>query len=111
MRPLLLSFFLLGPAAAAAECGSIVQSVCVMAVEDLSAPKVLKVNPGVTPWQVGDRFPVEGRSLILDPARYGLEPSDGSWRYYAQAGIVYRVETGTGRVLKVIRSSRTAHLR
>ena len=111
MRPFLLSIFLLSPAAAAADCSSLVQSVCVKAVDDLSAPKVLKVKPGVTPWQVGDRIPVEGRSLLLDPERYGLEPSDGNWRYHALAGVVYRVETGTGLVLQVIRSGRTAHLR
>lgn len=113
MRPLLLSLLLLGPAtAAAADCGSIVPSVCVMAVEDLSsAPKMLKVKPGVTPFLVGDRFPVESRSLLMDPARYGLDPSDGSWRYYAMAGVVYRIENGTGLVLEVIRSRGTAYLR
>ena len=113
MRPLLLSLLLLVPIgpAQAGPCGSIVPSVCERPVEDAPARKILRVKPSVTPFGIGDRFPVETRSLLMDPARYQLAPSDGSWRYYAMAGVVYRVETASGLVLEVIRNRRTAHLR
>ncbi|MFP5480120.1 MAG: hypothetical protein ACLGIE_10605 [Alphaproteobacteria bacterium] len=114
MRPLILSLILTLPAlpGLAADCGSIVPSVCAMPLDD-PAPvrKVLKVKPTVTPYGVGDRFPVETRSLLMDPARYALRPSDGTWRYYAMGGVVYRVETASARVLEVIRNRHTAHLR
>ena len=113
MRPLILSLLLVTPLSAlASECGSIVPSVCVMPLEEATpARKVLKVKPTVTPYVVGDRFPVETRSLLMDPARYGLAPSDGSWRYYALRGAVYRVDIGSGLVLEVIRNHRTSHMR
>lgn len=113
MRPLILSLLLLAPMPVqAAECGSIVPSVCARPVDDPTpVRKVLKVKPAVTPYQVGDRFPVENHSLVMDPVRYGLKPSDGTWRYYALSGVVYRVQTQSGEVLEVIRSRRTAHLR
>ena len=113
MRPLILSLLLLSPLpGVAAECGSIVASVCERPLEDpLPARKVLKVKPTVTPYLVGDRFPVEDHSFVMDPARYGLAPSDGTWRYYALSGVVYRVRNGSGEVLEVIRSRRTSHLR
>ncbi len=114
MRPLILSLMLCGTGlpAVAAECGSIVPSVCVLTL-GARAPtrKVLTVQPVATPFIVGDRFPVEGHSLLMDPTRYGLQPSDGTWRYYALRGVVYRVETGSDIVLEAIRSRRTAHLR
>lgn len=112
MRALILSLLLPALPAMAAECGSIVPSVCEMALKD-PAPgrKVLRVKPTVTPYVVGDRFPYEDRSFLMDPVRYGLAPSDGTWRYYAQSGVVYRVENGSGRVLEVIRDHRTSHLR
>lgn len=109
----LLAFGLVLPAPArASDCASLVASVCAMPLEG-PAPtrKVLKVKPTVTPYVTGDRFPYETRSLLMDPARYGLAPSDGTWRYYAMAGVVYRVQNGTGLVLEVIRSRHTAHLR
>lgn len=113
MRPLILSLLLLFPVgpALAGQCGSIVPSVCERPIDDAPARKILRVKPTVTPFIVGDRFPVETRSLLMDPARYDLAPSDGSWRYYAMAGVVYRVETASGLVLEVIRTRRTSHLR
>ena len=114
MRPLILSLLLLFPAlpAASAECGSIVPSVCAMPIDGpATVRKVLKVKPTVTPYLVGDRFPVEDHSFVMDPLRYGLAPSDGTWRYYALSGVVYRVRNGSGEVLEVIRNRRTSHLR
>jgi hypothetical protein len=114
MRPLLYFVLavVLGLPAQVGACGSIVPSVCTDAPAD-PAPvrKVLTVKPTVTPFQIGDRFPVESQSFLMDPRRYDLKPSDGSWRYYAMNGIVYRVANGSGLVLEVIRTSRTAHLR
>ena len=94
------------------ECGSLVRSVCAE-TSDQPNPgrKVIKVKPSATPYMVGDTFPVGTRSLLMDPARYGLNPSDGSWRYYAMGGVVYRVERVSGLVLELIRTPRTAHLR
>lgn len=94
------------------DCGSIVPSVCENRVTETAAgAKVLTVTKTATTYLVGDRFPYESRSLLMDPTRYSLRPSDGTWRYYAMEGVVYRVETGTGLVLEVIRNRRTAHLR
>jgi hypothetical protein len=70
MRVLILSLLLLSPAPPAwtAECGSIVPSVCEMSLEEAApARKVLRVMPTVTPYVVGDRFPVEERSFLMDP--------------------------------------------
>ena len=114
MRPFILSLLLLTPAlpSEAGQCGSIIASVCALPLEEAApARKILKVAPTVTPYRTGDRFPVETRSLLLDPARYGLAPSDGAWHYYAMAGVVYRVDRVSSRVLDVIRSRKTAHLR
>lgn len=114
MRTLLLPFLIVTTAlpAYSGECGSLVRSVCAETV-DLSTPgrKVIKLKPSVTPYKVGDTFPVGTRSLLMDPARYDLKPSDGSWRYYAMGGVVYRVESVSGLVLELIRTPRTAHLR
>jgi hypothetical protein len=94
------------------ECASLVTSVCAETVDQPTpGRKVIKLKPSETPYKVGDTFPVGTRSLLMDPARYDLEPSDGTWRYYAMGGIVYRVENVSGRVLKLIRTPRTAHLR
>ena len=95
------------------ECASLVRSVCAETADLPSSPgrKVIKVKPSATPYKVGDTFPVGTRSLLMDPARYGLKPSDGSWRYYAMGGVVYRVESVSGLVLELIRTPRTSHLR
>lgn len=89
------------------ECGSLVRLVCAEA-SDQPTPgrKVIKVKPSATPYIVGDTFPVETRSILMDPARYDLKPSDGSWRYYAMGGVVYRVESVSGLVLELIRARR-----
>lgn len=118
MRKYLLPLLTLGLAlpavapATASDCSSLVSSVC----DDRSGAteagaKVLTVKTTVTAFVVGDRFPYESRSLLMDPTRYSLKPSDGTWRYYAMDGVVYRVQNDTGVVLEVIRSRRTAHLR
>ena len=88
------------------------RSVCAEASDQATAGrKVIKLKSSVAPYKVGDTFPVGTRSLLMDPARYGLKPSDGSWRYYAMGGVVYRVESVSGLVLELIRTARTSHLR
>ena len=112
MRPLLLLLLPGIAPAEASDCGSIVPSVCAKPLEETSpSRKVLKVKPTVTPYVLGDRFPVEERFFLMNPTRYGLRLSDGTWRYYAISGVVYRVENSTGLVLEVIRDRRTSHLR
>jgi hypothetical protein len=113
MRALILSVFLICPSlpAVSGQCGSIVPSVCTLPAEEAPTRKVLRVKPTVTPFVVGDRFPTETRSLLMDPTRYDLAPSDGSWRYYAMSGVVYRVDAASSLVLEVIRDHRTSNLR
>lgn len=106
-----LTFPALAPAKAS-DCGSIVASAC----DDGSSrantsAKVLTVKSSAAAYTIGDRFPYETRSLLMDPTRYSLKPSDGTWRYYAMEGVVYRVQNETGVVLEVIRNRHTAHLR
>jgi hypothetical protein len=115
MRRLLLTLGLAlippGPVLAD-DCSSIVASVCDDQVSDVATgAKVLSVKTTLTTYVVGDRYPFETRSLLMNPARYDLQPSDGTWRYYAMEGVVYRVQNDTGVVLEVIRNHRTAHLR
>jgi hypothetical protein len=110
----ILSLLLIGWSlpAHAGKCASLVASVCDTSAETQpTGHKMITVKPTVMPYRVGDRFPVETHSLLMDPARYQLVPSDGSWRYYAFGGVVYRVETTSAVVLEVIRNRHTAHLR
>ena len=75
MRPLFLPLLCLGLAipVTASACGSLVTSVCVQEIEQVPARKVLRVKPSVTAFVVGDRFPFESRSFVMDPARYNLD--------------------------------------
>lgn len=115
MRRLLLSLGLvltvLHPALAD-DCSSIVASVCDDRVSaGVTGAKMLSVKTTVTTYVVGDRYPFETQSLLMNPVRYSLKPSDGTWRYYAMEGVVYRVQNDNGVVLEVIRNRHTAHLR
>ena len=108
---------LLGPLRAET-CTSLVKSMCsdTKAGTDSAAPeqtgrRVLKVEVRPPAFVIGDRFPVEEHSLLMNPTRYGLEGSDGTWRYYAMDGVVYKVDTTTAQVIEVIRDSRTWGLR
>lgn len=94
----------------AQDCGSIVASVCADSPTE-QQHKLLRVEPDAQDYAIGERFPIESRSLLMDPSRYNLKPSDGNWRYYAVNGVVYRVAKTTGEVLEVIRSRQVAHLR
>ncbi len=97
-------------------CTSLVKSMCPGTSAETAAPaptgrRVLKVEVRPPAFAIGDRFPVEERSLLMNPTRYGLEGSDGTWRYYAMDGVVYKVDTTSAQVIEVIRDSRTWGLR
>jgi hypothetical protein len=47
----------------------------------------------------------------MNLTRYGLEGSDGTWRYYALDGVVNRVDNATDKIIEVIRDHRTWGLR
>ena len=96
----------------AGECSSILPSTCVQLLD--AAPtrsKTLTEKFSELDYVPGIRFPVEERSVLIDPQRYGLKPSDGTFRYYPMNGTVYRVENDSWLILEVIRNRQTAHLR
>lgn len=115
MVTLLLAFSALP--AAAKDCSSLVASACATPSDPATATtspatrKVLKVEVRPPAFAVGDRFPVEDHSLLMNPTRYGLEGSDGTWRYYALDGTVYKVDTSSAEIIEVIRDHRTWGLR
>jgi hypothetical protein len=92
---------------AAAGCSSLVASMCDGASTSggTHKPERVIVAPRAPAFATGDRFPVEGQSMLMNPDRYGLPPVDGSWRYYAFDGYVYRVNAQTAEVLEVISNS------
>ncbi|MDS9466338.1 hypothetical protein RGQ15_01960 [Paracoccus sp. MBLB3053] len=51
--------------------------------------------------RVGDILRVGDYYVIRDPRRYDLESRDG-WRYYRDDNRVYRVDSGTKKVLAVL---------
>jgi hypothetical protein len=99
--------------AAAGECSSLIQSVCgAEPPADTAQPRrVLKVATRPPEFAKGDHFPVEDRSILMNPTRYRLPKVYGDWRYYAKDGVVYRVEVATATVLEVINDNRTWSLR
>ncbi|MGL4236223.1 hypothetical protein [Tabrizicola sp.] len=108
----------LGSPALAEDCASLVKSMCGDAAGqegsgtvDNTGRRVLTVEVKPPAYAIGDRFPVEERSLLMNPKRYGLPGTDGTWRYYAMDGVVYRVDNTSAKVIEVIRDSRTWRLR
>jgi hypothetical protein len=100
-------------AAVAGDCASLIQSVCgADAPGNTAQPRrVLKVATRPPEFAKGDHFPVEDRSVLMNPTRYRLPKVDSNWRYYAKDGVVYRVEVATATVLEVINDNRTWSLR
>lgn len=100
--------------AAADSCASLVKSVCPGSGTEVAPDagrRVLTVEVQPPDFAVGDLFPVDKHSLLMNPTRYGLPGSDGTWRYYALDGTVYRVDTATAEIIEVIRDQRTWGLR
>ncbi len=111
---LMMSVLIVGQSlpASADECMTLVASACPQGADSPPAEvRFLRVESTVTAVAVGDRFPVEARSLLMDPKRYGLPGVDGQWRYYAMNGVVYRVANETALVLDTISDRRTQNLR
>ncbi len=115
MRGMLLAatvFSSLSGQALSKDCSSLVASMCDgTVVDDSRLRRTLKVDVKPPAYAVGDRFPVEERSLLLNPTRYKLPKVDGAWRYYAMEGVVYRVDNASAMVLDVINDNRTWRLR
>ncbi|WP_143081697.1 hypothetical protein [Thioclava dalianensis] len=53
-------------------------------------------------FKVGDVFPVYKHSMLMNLRRYDLPAVTGKWRYYVVAGMIYRVDAETKKVLEVI---------
>lgn len=101
----------LGSPVQAGECASLVKSACQATTETGAVRRVLKVDVPPPAFAKGDRFPVEHRSLLMNPTRHRLPKVDGAWRYYAMDGVVYKVDNATATVIAVIRDRRTWNLR
>jgi hypothetical protein len=93
----------MAPAAVRADCASLVASMC---DDDTAATgpqsRVIRLPPRAPAFAVGDVFPVQDHSLLMDPERYDLPPVDGPWRYYQVDFEVFRVDNATQRVLEVV---------
>jgi hypothetical protein len=104
LRAVILALAINGPLPAVAGCASLVASMCPAGdqAETLTARFIrMPVKPPA--FAVGDPFPVAAHSILMNPARYGLPPVDGAWRYYRVAPDVFRVDTATGRVIEVVK--------
>lgn len=103
LRVLLISLALSAPLPAIAACTSLIASMCPPGdqVATMTA-RFVRMPVRLPAFAVGDAFPVADYSLLMNPARYGLPPVDGAWRYYRVAPDVFRVDTATGRVLEVV---------
>jgi hypothetical protein len=97
--------------ALAGQCTSLVTSVCAGASDPAAVRQSLKVDVQPPAFARGDRFPVEERSLLMNPTRYRLPRVDGNWRYYAMEGVVYKVDNASRTVIEVIHDDRTWNLR
>jgi len=72
-------------------------------------PGLAKKNPPCIPpghakgygERVGDILRVGDYTIIRDPGRYDLEPRRG-WNYYRDDDRIYRVDSGTRKVLSVL---------
>jgi hypothetical protein len=103
---------LLAPLPASAACASLVASMC-PAGEQAQTMTARFIRMPVKPpaFTVGDVFPVTDHSILMNPARYGLPPVNGAWRYYRVAPDVFRVDAETGRVLEVVKDGNRRLLR
>jgi hypothetical protein len=112
LRAAALALLLTAPLPAAAGCASLVASMC-PAGEQAQTMTARFIRMPVKPpaFAVGDAFPVAEHNILMNPARYGLPPVDGAWRYYRVAPDVFRVDTATGRVIEVVKDGNRRLLR
>jgi hypothetical protein len=103
LRALMMIALLAAPLPAAAECASLVKSMCKDDGDDATLQsRFIRLPPRPPAFAEGEVFPVEDHSLLMNPERYGLPPVDGPWRYYQIDHEVFRVDNATGRVLEVV---------
>ncbi len=103
---------LTAPLPAAAGCASLVASMCPAGdtAQTMTARFIrMPVRPAA--FAVGDAFPMAEHTILMNPARYGLPPVDGPWRYYRVAPDVFRVDTATSRVIEVVKDGNRRLLR
>ncbi|MCU0802864.1 MAG: hypothetical protein MUD11_14050 [Rhodobacteraceae bacterium] len=103
LRSVLLVLLVNAPLPASAACASLVASMCPAGEQaQTMTARFLRVPVKPPAFAVGDLFPVADHSILMNPARYGLPPVDGAWRYYRVAPDVFRVDSETGIVLEVV---------
>jgi hypothetical protein len=100
------------PGASQAACASLVASMCPAGdVGQTMTARFIRMPVKPPAFAVGDAFPVAEHSILMNPARYGLPPVDGGWRYYRVAPDVFRVDSETGLVLEVVKEGNRRLLR
>ncbi len=103
LRPGLVALACLSALPAHAACASLVASVCPDSpTADTLTARVIRLPPRPPAFAVGEMFPVQDHSILMNPERYGLPPVDGPWRYYQVDHEVFRVDNATQQVLEVV---------
>ena len=98
-------------APAQAACASFIASVCPQGAPTTMTARFIRLPHHPPPFAVGDTFPTAQHSLLMNPARYGLPPVTGNWRYYRVKGEVFRVDADTALVLEVVKDGNRRMLR
>jgi hypothetical protein len=112
LRMAILITALTAPLPASAACASLVASMCPSGdVAQTMTARFIRMPVRPPAFAVGDAFPVAEYNILMNPARYGLPPVDGAWRYYRVAPDVFRVDTTTGRVIEVVKEGNRRLLR
>ena len=103
VRLIMVLCALILPLPAHAGCTTLVASVCSNG-DQARATTARFIHVPVRPpaFAVGDVFPMAEQWILMNPARYGLPPVNGAWRYYRVAPDVFRVDAKTGLVLEVV---------
>jgi hypothetical protein len=100
------------PGTSLAACASLVASMCPAGEQaETMTARFIRTPARPPAFAVGDAFPVAEHSILMNPARYGLPPVDGGWRYYRVAPDVFRVDSETGLVLEVVKEGNRRLLR
>jgi hypothetical protein len=96
---------------ATAACASLVASVCPRDQATTMTARFIRLPPRPPAFAVGETFPTAQHNLLMNPARYGLPPVTGNWRYYRVKGEVFRVDADTAVVLEVVKDGNRRMLR
>jgi hypothetical protein len=112
LRAAAIALLLTAPLPAAAGCASLVASMCPAGAQaQTMTARFIRMPVRPPAFAVGDPFPVAKHNILMNPARYGLPPVDGPWRYYRVAPDVFRVDTATSRVIEVVKDGNRRLLR